>query len=232
MHGPRVIVALDYASAEEALAFVARVTPQRCRLKIGLELYTAAGPDFVRALTAQGFKVFLDLKFHDIPNTVEHACRQASALGAELLTVHCLGGRAMLEAARRARDASGQGVRIMGVTLLTSLGPADTREIGLGDDIAGRTGALAALAHSAGLDGVICAPTEARALRERFGREFLLVTPGIRPRGTASDDQRRVLTPRAAIDEGADLLVIGRPITRAIDPLIVLDNIEDELSAG
>ena len=250
MRGPRVAVALDYSSADDARRFVANVSPERCRLKVGLELYTTTGPAFVRELVDRGFGVFLDLKFHDIPNTVERACRQAARLGVEMLTVHCLGGRAMLEAARRgvseerspyAREEgrpderSGFGVlitrpKVLGVTLLTSLSDDDAPEIGLRENAAASALALAELAHAAGADGVVCAPTEVQALRERFGKEFLLVTPGIRPAGTQSDDQQRVLTPSEAIARGADLLVIGRPITRTDDPRAALDKILDELA--
>lgn len=230
MHGSRVIVALDYASATEAEAFVARVSPARCRLKVGLELYTAAGPDFVRALAERGFGVFLDLKFHDIPNTVERACRQAAALGVELLTVHCLGGRTMMEAARRAIGEGAKRPRVIGVTLLTSHGTKDTRELGLGGDIAARALALAELAHAAGLGGIVCAPTEVEALRRRFGAAFLLVTPGIRPAGSATGDQQRTLTPAQAVARGADFLVIGRPITQAPDPMAALGAIEREIA--
>jgi orotidine-5'-phosphate decarboxylase len=241
MQAPRVIVALDYASVDEARAVVARLSPQRCRLKVGLELYSGAGPAFVRELVDRGFGVFLDLKFHDIPNTVERACRQATALGVEMLTVHCLGGRAMLEAARRGASEEGRPdershtnrsrshPKVLGVTLLTSLSDADAKEIGLRQGIAASTLALAELASAASLDGVVCAPSEAQALRRRFGEKFLLVTPGVRPAGGATHDQQRVMTPREAIAEGADLLVIGRPITRADDPIAALDKIADEI---
>lgn len=245
MRGPRIAVALDYASADDARGFVVKVAPQRCRLKVGLELYTAAGPVLVSELVERGFGVFLDLKFHDIPNTVERACRQAAMLGVELLTVHCLGGRAMLEAARRgvggegSADAREEGrldersstgnsrarPKVLGVTLLTSLSESDAHEMGLREDIAASALALAELAHGAGLDGVVCAPTEAQALRRRFGKDFLLVTPGVRPAGARADDQQRVLTPQEAIARGADLLVIGRPITRSSDPRAALDEI-------
>jgi orotidine-5'-phosphate decarboxylase len=230
LSGPRTIVALDFSSASEANAFLQTVTPDRCRVKVGLELYTSAGPDFVRSLVERGYKVFLDLKFHDIPNTVEQACRQVAALHVDLLTVHCLGGRAMLEVARRGVGAGPNRPRVLGVTLLTSLGPFDMQELGLGEDIAARTRALAELAHEAGLDGVVCAPTEAAALRKRFGRDFLLVTPGIRPSGEAAGDQRRVATPAEAVGHGADLLVVGRPITRAADPMAALDAIGREIA--
>lgn len=232
MQGSRVIVALDYASAAEAEAFVARVAPTRCRLKVGLELYTAAGPEFVRALVARGYGVFLDLKFHDIPNTVERACRGAAALGVELLTVHCLGGRAMLEAARRGVGSGAGRPRVLGVTVLTSLGSRDTAELGLGEDVGARAQALASLAQAAAADGIVCAPTEAQEMRRRFGREFLIVTPGVRPAGTDAGDQQRTLTPREAVRGGADLLVIGRPITQAPDPLAALEAIERDIAAA
>ncbi len=231
MHTPRVIVALDYASADEASAFTVQVAPDKCRLKVGLELYTAAGPAFVRQLVARGFKVFLDLKFHDIPNTVERACRQVADLGVDLLTVHALGGRAMLQAARRGVGEASNRPRVIGVTLLTSFGLSDTREVGIDGDIGTRTLALAELARAAGLDGIVCAATEARALRRHFGPDFLLVTPGIRPVGSAAGDQRRVATPTEALTSGADLLVIGRPITQSNDPLAALAAIEREIAA-
>lgn len=230
MSTPRVIVALDYAKPDEALAFVARVAPNRCRLKVGLELYTAAGPGFVCDLVARGFRVFLDLKFHDIPNTVERACRQAAALGVELLTVHCLGGRAMLAAARRGVGDAPTRPRVIGVTLLTSHGPTDTNEIGLGSDIGMRAVALAELGHAAGLDGFVCAPTEAKRLRIRFGPDCLLVTPGVRPAGESAGDQQRVATPAQALADGASFLVIGRPITQAPDPIGALEAIEREIA--
>ncbi|MFL6713537.1 MAG: orotidine-5'-phosphate decarboxylase [Sulfurifustis sp.] len=230
MRAPRVIVALDYAKPEEALAFVARVTPQRCRLKVGLELYSAAGPALVRELVARGFRVFLDLKFHDIPNTVERACRQAATLGVELLTVHCLGGRAMLAAARRGVGEAPNRPRVIGVTLLTSHDASDTNEIGLGSDVGARAVALAELGHAAGLDGFVCAPTEAKSLRRRFGADCLLVTPGVRPAGESAGDQQRVATPAQALADGASLLVIGRPITQAPDPIGALEAIEREIA--
>lgn len=227
---PRIIVALDYASSEQAFTFIDRVTPETCRLKVGLELYTAAGPHFIEQVVKRGFRVFLDLKFHDIPNTVEHACRQAASLGVELLTVHCLGGRTMLQAARRGVGESANRPRVLGVTLLTSLDINDIREVGIGGTIEERVSALATLARESGLDGVVCAPTEANALRTALGTDFLLITPGIRPAGGALGDQRRVLTPVDALREGASLLVIGRPITQASDPAMTLAAIEREIA--
>lgn len=230
MKSPRIIVALDYASPKEAAAFVSRVTPQQCWLKVGLELYTAAGPGLIRELQQRGFRIFLDLKFHDIPNTVERACQQAAALGVDLLTVHCLGGRAMLEAARRGVGEAPGRPRVLGVTLLTSLEAGDVRDVGLTGDVASRALALGELAQSSRLDGVVCAATEAQELRRRLGPKFLLVTPGIRPAGEAAADQRRVATPAQALMSGADLLVIGRPITQSPDPSAALRAIEGEIA--
>lgn len=229
---PRIVVALDYATAAEARTLVRRLSPERCWLKVGLELYIAAGAAFVRELVDGRFDVFLDLKLHDIPNTVEGACRQASMLGVSLLTVHCLGGRAMLEAARRGVSAGANRPRVVGVTVLTSLAAEDMRELGFADELQQRTQALAELARDSGLDGVVCAPTEATKLRRHFGAGFLLVTPGVRPAGSAAADQRRMLTPGQAITAGADLLVIGRPITRAADPVAALAAIEREIAGS
>jgi orotidine-5'-phosphate decarboxylase len=229
MNDPRVIVALDFASADAALAFAARVTPQSCRLKVGKELFTAAGPAMVEKLTRDGFDIFLDLKFHDIPHTVAGACRAAAQLGVWMLDVHALGGRAMLEAARNALEAgSGRRPQLLAVTLLTSMSAGDMREVG----IEGAPGAavlrLAALAQASGLDGVVCSAQEAAMLRRECGHAFCLVTPGIRPLESARDDQQRVMTPAAAVAAGADYLVIGRPVTQAPDPVAALDAINRE----
>jgi orotidine-5'-phosphate decarboxylase len=231
MTGPRVAVALDYPAAKEALALVDRLSPDQCRLKVGLELFCAAGPALVQTLVRRGFDVFLDLKFHDIPNTAAAACRQAADLGVWMLTVHCLGGRAML---RAAREALGAGPRplVVGVTVLTSHTADEVAEIGLAGDIPGRVGTLAALAKECGLDGVVCAPTEVQALRTHLGAAFFLVTPGVRPAGAAVGDQRRVLTPAEAIARGSDMLVIGRPITEAPDPCAALTAIVRDLPAS
>lgn len=229
MTDPKIIVALDYATAAEALSLVQRLSPPRCRVKVGLELYTSAGPDFVRALTARGFSVFLDLKFHDIPNTVAQACRQAAALGVWMLTVHCHGGPDMLRAARAAVAANG-GPLVVGVTVLTSMTATQLAAVGAGDDVEAQVTRLARLAADCALDGVVAAPTEAARLRAHFSAPFRIVTPGIRPAGDAADDQRRFLAPAAAIKAGADYLVVGRPITRAADPLAALAAIEREIA--
>lgn len=193
--GPRIIVALDYATAEAALACAARLSPDLCRLKVGMELYTAAGRRLVEELIDQGFDIFLDLKYHDIPTTVAKACDAAARLGVWMINVHALGGYPMLQAARAAVDAAPRRPLLLGVTLLTSHGSADLMAIGLPADTHGQVARLAELVHAADLDGVVCSPQEARGLRTKFGAGFVLVTPGIRPAGSPLDDQRRVLTP-------------------------------------
>ena len=230
MSDPRVIVALDFAAADAALAFAARVTPQACRLKIGKELFTAAGPALVEKLTRDGFDIFLDLKFHDIPNTVAGACKAAAQLGVWMLNVHALGGRAMLEAARNAVAAcGGRRPRLVAVTLLTSMSAGDMREVGIEGAPAAAVLRLAKLAQANGLDGVVCSAQEAASLRRECGHAFCLVTPGIRPAESARDDQQRVMTPAAAIAAGADYLVVGRPVTQAPDPVAALAAISREI---
>ena len=217
MADPRVIVALDFTDADTAKAFVKRVTPSRCRLKVGMELFTAAGPSLVEHLAARNFDVFLDLKYHDIPTTVAHACSQAAELGVWMLNVHVLGGKRMLVAAREAIERSKHRPLLVGVTLLTSHSDDELSEIGLARGTERQVERLAGIAQDAGLNGVVCSPLEASLLRRRFGKEFVLVTPGIRQAGDAMDDQRRTRTPVDAVTEGADYLVIGRPVTRAPD---------------
>ena len=232
MINPRVIVALDFASAHAALAFAARVSPQSCRLKVGKELFTAAGPALVEKLTQDGFEVFLDLKFHDIPNTVAGACKAAAQLGVWMLNVHALGGRKMLEAAREAVAKGGvRRPRLIAVTLLTSMSDGDMRDVGMEGAPAAAALRLARLAQASGLDGVVCSAQEAELLRRESGQAFLLVTPGIRPAQSDRDDQQRVMTPAAAIAAGADYLVIGRPVTQAPDPVAALEAINLEIAA-
>ncbi len=226
--GPRVIVALDYPSAEAALAFVATVDPGLCRLKVGKELFTRSGPALVEQLVGKGFDVFLDLKFHDIPNTVAQACSAAAELGVWMMNVHASGGRRMMMAAREALDkVTGTRPLLIGVTVLTSMGQEDLAEIGISVAPADQVARLAALAQDSGLDGVVCSPRESALLRERQGDEFLLVTPGVRPAGAEIGDQKRVLTPEEAVRQGSDYLVIGRPVTQASDPVAVLQAIND-----
>lgn len=232
MDGSRLIVALDFATADEARAFAARVTPAQCRLKVGLELFTAAGPAFVTELAERGFDVFLDLKFHDIPNTVAQACSRAAGLGVWMLNVHVLGGRRMLDAAREAVDKAARRPLLIGVTVLTSHEAREVEEVGLSGDLGAQVERLTALAADAGLDGVVCSPLEAGRLRRRFSAPFALVTPGIRPAGSDRQDQRRTLTPGEAIAQGADYLVVGRPVTRTADPSAVLSAIAQEIRAA
>lgn len=229
---PRVIVALDFPSAEAALTLSERLAPGQCRLKVGKELFTRAGPALVRELGVRGFEVFLDLKYHDIPNTVAQACAAAAEMGVWMLNVHALGGRRMMEAAR---SAIGEGARrplLIAVTVLTSHAPQDLAEIGLAGTPEAVASNLAALARQAGMDGVVCSAQEAAALRQRIGQDFLLVTPGIRTATDVADDQHRITTPTAAIAQGASYLVIGRPITRAADPLVALQAINREIAAA
>ena len=230
MTGPRIIVALDFPDASSALALAGRLDPKLCRVKVGKELYTAAGPALVEKLRASGFQVFLDLKFHDIPNTVAAACAAAAALGVWMIDVHALGGRAMMEAARAALPRSGDRPRLIAVTLLTNMGASDMAEVGLGGSPQAAVLGLARLAQASGLDGVVCSAREAADLRRQCGRSFTLVTPGIRPADAGQDDQARVATPQAAIAGGADYIVIGRPITRAPDPRAALRAISAEIA--
>ncbi len=227
----RVIVALDYPDAQAALALVDRLEPGSCRLKVGKELFTRSGPALVEKLCAKDFDVFLDLKFHDIPNTVSNACHAAADLGVWMLNVHALGGARMLAAAREGVARASHPPLLVAVTILTSMDAADLAGIGLAGTPADNVLRLAALAAQCGLDGVVCSSREARLLRERHGAGFRLVTPGIRPPGTEAGDQRRVMTPVEALRNGSDYLVIGRPVTRADDPASVLRTINSELSA-
>lgn len=224
---PKVIVALDFANPMRALALADRLDPAQCALKVGKEMFVVAGPEPVRWMVERGFRVFLDLKFHDIPNTVAQACAAATRLGVWMLNVHAAGGTAMLVAARDAVTAAAAERKrppplLIAVTVLTSLADADLREVGLDGAPAVAALRLARLVQAAGLDGVVCSAQEAPALRAACGRGFKLVTPGIRPSGSAQDDQARIITPAAAIANGSDYLVIGRPITQASDPLAAL----------
>jgi orotidine-5'-phosphate decarboxylase len=225
---PRIIVALDFPGRVAAEEFAARLDPVHCRLKVGKELFTAAGPDLVVRLVQRGFGVFLDLKFHDIPQTAARACRAAAALGVWMVNVHVSGGRRMLEEAREAVARSPQPPLLVGVTVLTSLADADLAEIGVQAAVADHALRLARLADSCGLDGVVCSAREARAIRAEAGAGFILVTPGIRPAGAATDDQRRVTTAGEAIAAGSDYLVVGRPVTEAVEPLAALLELERE----
>jgi orotidine-5'-phosphate decarboxylase len=225
----KIIVALDFADAAAALALVARLDPALCRLKVGKELFTVAGPELVRVLVARGFEVFLDLKFHDIPNTVAAACRAAAGLGVWMLNVHASGGRRMMTAAQQALADMPQRPRLIAVTVLTSMSAEDLIEVGVSDVPADQVLRLARLSHACKLDGVVCSAQEAAMLRADLGAAFRLVTPGIRPAGTEVGDQRRVMTPAEALRAGATDLVIGRPITAAADPLAALKQIQSDI---
>lgn len=228
---PRVIVALDYPDADAARGVVARLRPDLCRLKVGKELFVAAGPDLVRELVGQGYEVFLDLKFHDIPNTVAQACKAAARLGVWMMNVHAAGGPRMLAAAREALEGLERRPLLIAVTVLTSMGPEELAAIGVAADPEQQVLRLARLTREAGLDGVVCSAREAPALRRAIGPDFRLVTPGIRPAGSEAGDQTRILTPLQAMQAGADYLVIGRPITQAADPVATLQRISAEVSA-
>ena len=229
MTDPKIIVALDYPETKPALALVDKLHPSLCRLKVGKELFTAAGPQLVEQFMQRGFEVFLDLKFHDIPNTVAQACKAAAALGVWMLNVHALGGRRMMEAAREAVAQAAKPPKLIAVTVLTSMAQEDLAELGMSATPADLVLRLATLARDSGLDGVVCSAKEAVLLRRECGREFCLVTPGIRPADAAADDQSRIMTPRAALEAGSSYLVIGRPITRAADPLRALQEISQQI---
>lgn len=226
----KIIVALDYPDASSALNLVQQLDPSLCKLKVGKQLFTAAGPRLVEDLVQRGFPVFLDLKFHDIPTTVGLACAAAANLGVWMMNVHALGGGAMLRAARAALGDAADRPRLIAVTLLTSMSEVDMREIGLQDSPQAAVLRLATLTQANGLDGVVCSAQEAALLKQVLGAAFQLVTPGIRPASAAIGDQHRVMTPAAALAAGSDYLVIGRPITHAPDPLAALLAINQEIT--
>lgn len=224
-----IIVALDFPSRDAALALADRLDPQLCRVKVGKELFTRSGPAVVEALQAKGFEVFLDLKFHDIPNTTAMAVKAAAELGVWMVNVHCSGGLRMMAACRETLDTlSGPKPLLIGVTVLTSMERGDLAGIGLDVEPQAQVLRLAGLAAEAGLDGLVCSAQEAPALKA-VQPQLQLVTPGIRPAGSAQDDQRRILTPRQALDVGSDYLVIGRPISQAADPAAALAAVVAEL---
>ena len=228
MHNPKIIVALDYADAKSALKLVEQLDPTLCRLKVGKELFTAEGPQFVTQLVRANFGVFLDLKFHDIPNTVAKACAAASDLGVWMLNVHASGGLEMMQAAREAVNQSESKPLLIAVTVLTSMNQAALNQIGVPVDLTQHVLNLATLTKRANLAGVVCSALEATMLRTQIGPEFCLVTPGIRPANVKQDDQSRVVTPVDALKNGAHYLVIGRPITQAENPLKALQAIHAE----
>ena len=230
MTDPRVIVALDFSDHRQALDFARKLTPDQCRLKVGKELFTSAGPALVEELVAYGYDIFLDLKFHDIPNTVRQASTAAAKLGVWMLNVHALGGAAMMQAAREGIEIVAQRPFLIAVTVLTSMTTRDLQELGITKPLSQVVDQLTRNALSNGLDGVVCSAQEASALRTSIGDSALLVTPGIRPDWASSDDQQRILTPQQALADGASYLVIGRPITQHEDPAQALEMITASIS--
>ena len=232
MTSTRVIVALDYPQQQQAMNLVDQLEPGQCRLKVGKEMFTRLGPVFVETLVNRGFDVFLDLKFHDIPNTVAAACDAAADLGVWMMNVHASGGRRMMETAAERLANRQQRPLLIGVTILTSLAQEDIEEVGYTGSPASNVLRLATLAESSGLDGVVCSPKESAVIREQVKDAFALVTPGVRPATAALDDQKRVMTPGDAMQAGSTYLVVGRPITAAPDPLAALTAINAEVSAA
>jgi len=230
VNDPKIVVALDYADAASAMKLVNQLDPALCRLKVGKELFTAAGPDFVTQLARLNFGVFLDLKFHDIPNTVAKACTAASNLGIWMLNVHASGGLEMMQAARQAVNNTESKPILIAVTVLTSMNQEALNQIGIQTPLATHVLNLATLTQQAGLDGVVCSALEASMLRKALGNDFCLVTPGIRPANASKDDQSRIVTPVDALANGSSYLVIGRPITQAVDPLKALEAICADIS--
>jgi orotidine-5'-phosphate decarboxylase len=227
MTDSKIIVALDYADAASATALVDRLDPTLCKLKVGKELFTAAGPAFVESLVKRNYDVFLDLKFHDIPNTVAKACQVAANLGVWMLNVHASGGLAMMQAAREVLDKTfgERSPLLIAVTVLTSMDEGTLQSLGIQRSLQAHVLALATLTQQAGLNGVVCSAQEASMLKQSLGADFCLVTPGIRPNDANQDDQTRIVTPEQALSLGAHYLVIGRPITQAPDPLVALNTI-------
>ena len=223
-----VIVALDFPTEYETMQLVDQLDPTLCRLKVGKELFTRCGPSLVKQLVDKNFDVFLDLKYHDIPNTVAHACSAAADLGVWMLNVHALGGEKMMQAARQAL-ADEEAPILIAVTWLTSSGQAELNALGIKATPQQMVSRLASMTQNAGLDGVVCSAQEAPILRRDMGNDFLLVTPGIRLADSEQDDQCRVVTPKKAITDGASYLVIGRPITQAEDPCKVLRTINSDI---
>jgi len=227
---PRIIVALDFPSDQPALALVDQLDPAKCRLKVGKELFTRSGPALVRDLQSRGFDVFLDLKFHDIPNTTSAAVAAAADLGVWMVNIHASGGEKMMTACRDRLESFGKDRPLLiAVTVLTSMGPEDLAGIGITDSPEAQVSRLATLTRNCGLDGVVCSAQEAPALKAEQGKDFKLVTPGIRPLSADKGDQQRIMTPTDALKAGSDYLVIGRPITQAADPLSALEAIHSEV---
>lgn len=225
-----ILVALDYHDLNDALRFVERIDPRQCRLKVGKELFTLFGPAAVKALQERGFDVFLDLKFHDIPNTCAHAVAAAADLGVWMVNVHASGGARMMHAAKEALQSYGKDAPLLiAVTVLTSMDQEDLTGLGISLTPAQQAERLARLTQQCGLDGVVCSAQEAAHFKRAFGKDFALVTPGIRPSGSDAGDQRRIMTPEDARRAGVDYMVIGRPITQSTDPAAALQTILSSL---
>lgn len=226
-----IVVALDYPTPKQAIEMAKQLDPSKCRVKVGKELFTASGPAVLEQLHKMNFDVFLDLKFHDIPNTVAKAVAAAAELGVWMVNVHASGGTKMMEKAKEALIPYGDKAPLLiAVTVLTSMGEEDLAGIGIDKQPAEHVNSLATLAQNAGLDGVVCSAWEAESLKDTFGEAFKLVTPGIRPAGSSNDDQKRIMTPEQAVNVGVDYLVIGRPITKADNPHQVLQEINQSIS--
>ncbi|MDG0968317.1 MAG: orotidine-5'-phosphate decarboxylase [Porticoccaceae bacterium] len=225
----KVIVALDYSNQGAALKLVDQLDPGMCRLKVGKELFTIAGPKFVEMLVARGFDIFLDLKFHDIPNTVAKAVSAVADMGVWMTNVHASGGYRMMAEAKKALEEKSDSMLLIGVTVLTSMDDSDLSELGIFRSTSEQVMHLAQLTKNAGLDGVVCSAQEAGLLKQALGGDFLLTTPGIRLAKASKDDQRRIMTPVDAVSLGSDYLVIGRPITMSSDPLATLIAINNSL---
>ncbi|PTA91994.1 orotidine-5'-phosphate decarboxylase [Kosakonia sp. H7A] len=228
-----VVVALDYDNRDKALAFVDRIDPRDCRLKVGKEMFTLFGPQLVRDLQQRGFDIFLDLKFHDIPNTTAHAVKAAAELGVWMVNVHASGGSRMMTAAKEALFSFGSDAPLLiAVTVLTSMEASDLQDLGINTSPAEHAERLARLTQQCGLDGVVCSAQEAVRFKSELGKAFKLVTPGIRPKGSAAGDQRRIMTPEEAQLAGVDYMVIGRPVTQSEDPAATLKAINASLGKG
>ena len=230
LNDPKIIVALDFPSQDPALALADQLDPAKCRLKVGKELFTRSGPELVKSLQGRGFDVFLDLKFHDIPNTTSAAVAAAADLGVWMVNVHASGGEKMMVACRERLESFGADKPLLiAVTVLTSMSDADLAGIGITDSAEAQVSRLAALTKNCGLDGVVCSAQEAPRLKAEQGADFQLITPGIRPLAADKGDQQRIMTPTDALKAGSDYLVIGRPITQASDPLAALEAIHAEV---
>ncbi|MBB1332421.1 MULTISPECIES: orotidine-5'-phosphate decarboxylase [unclassified Pseudoalteromonas] len=229
-HSKKVLIALDYDDQQTALNFVKQLSPDTCRLKVGKEMFTYFGPAFVKELIDLGFDVFLDLKFHDIPNTVAKAVTAAAKMGVWMVNVHASGGVEMMTKAKQALEQFGDKAPLLiAVTVLTSMDENELKRLGVEKTPAEQVIYLAKLAKESGLDGVVCSAQEAQSLKAALGKEFKLVTPGIRPAGSDAGDQKRIMTPKQAIEDGSDYLVVGRPITQAADPVATLKEINDSI---